>query len=142
MRSVFALLRDTTEAEVAAYLDRTYPSQPSPPWLMVGGDGPSLYIDFYREFSEYWAPEDRMDLTRRFGGEPAVAVIADVSGRIPGDEQAFEFLTGLLDHFSGAAMDDYTGHLWSIAELRADHLVSGHRFFDYNGWYDERKTDD
>jgi hypothetical protein len=142
MRSVFAFLRGTTEAEVATYLDQTYPSQPRPPWIMHGGDGPSLYIRFYRDLSEEWAPNERMDLTHRLGAEPAVAVMADISGRIPGDEQAFEFLAGLLGHFSGAAMDDYTVHLWSLAELQAGHLVSGHRFFDYNGWYDGREKDD
>ncbi len=99
MRSVFAFLRDTTEAEVAAYLDRTYPSQPGPPWVMLGPDGPSLYINFYREFAEEWSWAEGKDFTRRFGGEPAVAVMVDISGRIPGDEQVIEFFVGLPGHF-------------------------------------------
>ena len=38
-------------------------------------------------------------------------------------------------------MDEYSSHLWSLAELRAGHRVSGHRFFDYMGWYLERKAE-
>lgn len=138
MRSIFALLRDTTEDEVTAYLDRTCPSQKRP-WILGGGDGPSLYIDFHRELSEECGPEEYAGLICRFGGEPAVAILAHVSGRIAGDEQVLEFLGGLLDHFDGAAMDDYSEHLWSIAELREGHRVSGHHFFDYDGWYEARR---
>jgi hypothetical protein len=141
VRSVFVLLRDTTEAEVAGYLDRSCPSPPRPPWLLLGGDGAFLYITFYQDLSVECDPEEYADLTGRFGGEPAVAIMADVSGRIPGDEQAFGFVTGLQGHFRGAAMDDFTTHLWSLDELRAEHLVSGHRFFDDNGWYDEWPAD-
>jgi hypothetical protein len=141
MRSVFVLMNDATETEVAAYLDRTYPSELRPPWVFPAGDWPARYIYFYRDLRAESEPEDYADLTHRFGGEPAVAVIADVSGRIPGDEEAFAFVVGLLRHFTGAAMDDYTTHLWSLAELQDSHLVSGHSFFDYKGWHGEDDDD-
>lgn len=141
MRSVFVLLRDTTEADVAAYLDRTYPSGPRPPWLLRGVVNPYLYIDFYRAFSVDCDPEEYEELTRQFGGKPAVAVQADVSGSITGGEQALDFVTGLLGSFSGAAIDDYSSHLWSLSELLAEYRVSGHRFFDFDGWYIEGQAD-
>jgi hypothetical protein len=137
LRSVFVLLRGTNEAEVAAYLDGAYPTHPKPPWILCGGDGPRLYVRFYRDLCN----ECDADLIHRLGGEPTVAVMADVSGRDPGDEEVLIFATGLLDRFSGAAMDDYTEHLWSLAELRAGDRVLGHHFFDYKGWYDERRAD-
>jgi hypothetical protein len=141
VRSVFVLIRHATEAEVTAYLDRVYPSDPRPPWVLWGGNGPCLYINFYRDLSRECGPEEYANLTHRFGGEPTVAVMADVSGRYPGDEQALEFATGLLRRFSGAAMDDYTEYLWSLAELQAGHHILGHKFFDCNGWYAERGVD-
>jgi len=75
------------------------------------------------------------------GGEPAVGVIADVSGRHPGDEQVAAFVSGLLARFAGAAMDEYTTHLWSLAELRGGHRVQEHPFFDYSGWFAEGEPD-
>lgn len=133
VRSVLVLMHEATEPEVAAYLDRTYPSEPRPSWVLPVNDGPALYIDFYRDLRAESELDDYADLTYRFSGEPSVAVMADVSGRIPGDEEAFAFVVGLLHRFTGAAMDEYSSHLWTLAELQVGHLVSGHRFFDYNG---------
>jgi len=104
VRSVLVFLRETTESEVAAHLDRTYPSQREPWVMMVDGDA-HLYIDFYRDGPSEHAPEDWANIVHQFGGEPAVGVIGDVSGRHPGDEQAAEFVADLLTRFSGAAMD-------------------------------------
>jgi hypothetical protein len=111
------------------------------PWLATLADDPRLYINVYRAAPGELEPEDWADLVQRFGGEPAVVVIADVSGRHPGDEQTLDFVTDLLTHFSGSAQDEYTEHLWSLGELRAGHYVSGHPFFDYSGRDAESKAD-
>jgi len=137
MRSVFVLLRETTGSEVAAHLDRTYPSQREPWVMLVDGDA-YLYFDFYRDGPREHEPQDWANIVQQLSGEPAVAVVGDVSGQHPGDEQAAEFVADLLTRFSGAAMDDYTHHLWSLAELREGHRVAGHPFFDYKGWYTEQ----
>ena len=110
MRSVFVLLRETTESEVEAHLNRTYPSQREPWVMLVNGDA-HLYICFYRDGPSQHEPEEWANIVQQFGGEPAVSVGADVSGRHPGDEQVAEFVADLLTRFSGAAMDDYTDHL-------------------------------
>jgi hypothetical protein len=141
MRSVLVYLRDTTESAVSAYLDAAYPKQREPWVAFVRGDA-CLYINLYRDGPREHEPEDWADIVRRFGGKPAVGVIADVSGRHPGDEEAAAFVAGLLSRFSGAAMDEYTTHLWSLAELRAGQRVRGHPFFDYNGWCAERERQD
>ncbi|WP_437540127.1 hypothetical protein WME79_41175 [Sorangium sp. So ce726] len=137
MRSVVVFLRDTIESAVTAYLDAAYPEQRDPWVVFVAGDA-CLYINLYRDGPREDEPEDWADIVQRFGGEPAVGVIADVSGRHPGDEQVAAFVAGLLSRFSGAAMDDYTPHLWSLNELRGGHRVRGHPFFDYNGWFAEK----
>jgi len=136
MRSVVIFLRGTTEAEVEAFLDAAYPLQRHPWVVLVGGD-PCLYINLYRDGPHEHEPDDWADVVRRFGGEPAVGVIADVSGRHCGDEQVHAFAAGLLTRFRGAAMDEYTTHLWSLAELHGRNQVRGHPFFDYNGWFEE-----
>ena len=119
---------------MAAYLDAAYPERREPWVAFVRGDA-CLYINLYRDGPREHEPEDWADIVRRFGGEPAVGVSADVSGRHPGDEQATGFVAGLLSRFSGAVMDEYTTHLWSLGELRAGRQVRGHSFFDYNGWF-------
>lgn len=109
------------------------------------GDDPCVYINFFPDAASDFEPEAWQDLLQRFGGEPAVALMANVSGRQPGDEQALEFVTDLLTRFSGFAQDEYSEHLWSLEELRAGHQISGHRFFDYHSWYAESRkarTDD
>lgn len=137
MRSVVVLLRDTIGSAVTAYLDAAYPEQREPWVVFVEGDA-CLYINLYRDGPREHEPEDWAYIVQRFGGEPAACVIADVSGRHPGDEQVAGFVAGLLSRFSGAAMDDYTAHLWSLNELRGGHRVRGHPFFDYNGWFAEK----
>ncbi len=137
MRSVFVFLCDASEEEVSAHLDHTYPTQREP-WLSSVGDDPYLYIDFYREGPTEFEPEEWSDLVERCNGKPPVGVMADVSGRHPGDQQALDFVTNMLTHFNGFAMDDYTEHLWSLEELRTGIRVLGHPFFDYDGWWLER----
>jgi hypothetical protein len=138
MRTVLVFLRSTTEAAVTAYLDTTYPVQREPWVIFVKGDA-CLYIELYRDGPRENEPKEWADIMTHFGGEPAVAVIADISGRHPGDQQVNEFITGLLTEFSGAAKDEYTLHLWSLAELREGHRIQGHPFFDYNGWFEENE---
>lgn len=140
MRSIFVFLRDTTEDEVAAYFDLAYPAQQRP-WVVTVANDPCLYINFLNEGFRELEPEDWLRLKQEFRGEPAVWVMADVSGRHPGDEQVFDFVTDLLGRFSGSAQDEYTEHLWSLDELRAGSRVMGHPFFDYKGWYAEFESD-
>lgn len=138
MRSVVVFLRDTTESAVTAYLDATYPEQREP-WVVFVKGNACLYINLYRDRPLDHEPEEWADIVQRFGGEPAIGVLADVSGRHPGDEQVAAFVAGLLSRFSGAAMDEYTEHLWSLDELRGGHRVQGHPFFDYKGWFEEKR---
>ena len=141
MRSVIVHLRDTTEQEVAGFLQRTYPFQQGPPWIAhVAGDA-CLYIDFYRDGPSEHEPKEWAGILASFGGEPSVSVGADVSGRHPGDEQVRDFVGALLGRFGGAAQDDYTNHLWSLEEIVTGHHVQGHAFFDYLGWYADENLD-
>jgi hypothetical protein len=100
-------------------------------------DDTCLYIKLYHDGPREHEPDEWADILRRFGGEPAVSVIAFVSGRHAGDEQVADFVAGILTRFDGAAMDEHTTHLWSLAEIQSGHRFLGHPFFDYQGWFDE-----
>jgi hypothetical protein len=140
MRSIFVHLRDASESEVAAFLQETYPFQQGPVWISeVVGDA-CLYIDFFRPDQDGGVPSEWDDIARDFGEVPTVNVIADVSGRHPGDEQIRGLVTALLARFNGAATDGYTCHMWSLDEIVSGHRVEGHPFFDYNGWYRDRNS--
>ena len=69
-----------------------------------------MYIELYRDGPREHEPDEWADIISRFGGEPAVGVAADVSGRHPGDNQVADLVAGLLTRFRGPAMDDYTTH--------------------------------
>lgn len=128
MRSVHVYLRDTTQDAVAAVLDSAYPGQRFP-WLHVVTDDPHLYIDLV---SANWSkidPDHWMEFKDQFGGEPAVAVTADVSGRHPGGSQVLGFVTLLLSNFSGLANDDYTDRLWPLSEIVGKARYKGFEFF-------------
>lgn len=135
MRSVFVHLRETTEKRVAAFLQRTYPFQQGPPWICdIRGDA-CLYIDFCSDVRKEFEPEDWRGLLAALGGEPQISIVADISGRHPGDEQVHAFVLTLLAQFKGIAQDDYTRHCWTTEDIRSGRKVEGHSFFDYRGWF-------
>jgi len=125
MRSVFVHVWRTSEAEVAAALDRAYVVEVDQ-WLLQVGDDPYLYISFYRD-----GPREDDSWSSRFsdfGGPPAVSVIADISGRHEGWAEAQSFVLMLLGGFEGVASDDGGLRLWSRDEIAQDLQVDGRRF--------------
>jgi len=135
MRTVFVHLRDTTEKEVAAFLQRTYPAQKGPPWIYEVAGEACLYIDLYRDHLKEFEPQGLLNLVQALNGEPVTSVGADVSGRYKGDDQVHAFVTTMLTEYAGVAMDDYSYHCWTLTEIESGYKFEGHRFFDYLGWY-------
>ena len=68
---------------------------------------------------------------------PAVTVMADVSGRVPGDDEVREFAAFLLSEFRGVDWDDYSCHCWTLVEIQSGTKADGHPFFDYSGLHHE-----
>jgi hypothetical protein len=131
MRSVIFHLRDASEEEVAQFLQRAFPFQAGPPWICdVEGD-PCLYIDLYRDGPNEYEPKDWARLVDALGCAPATSVVADVSGRHAGDDQLRFLASKLLGEFQGLAMDDFSEHYWSAAEVLSGVRADGDRFFDY-----------
>jgi hypothetical protein len=139
VRSILVHLREATEAEVATFLARQYPAQPGPPWILERSGDPVLCIDFYGDLNQEFEVEDYFRLLEHLGGDPSVSVIADVSGRHPGDTEVVQFVRTLLQEFAGVAQDEYTSHCWTLEEVLAGHQVQAHPFFDYLGWYNDQR---
>jgi hypothetical protein len=131
MRSVLVHLPALTEAEIIPALDAAYPHQPGPHWICEIDGNACLYIGFYRDHAAEFEPEHLEALLRAFGGRVPVSLVADVSGRWPGDEQVRDFVRTFLTRFGGFAQDDYSEHLWSLEEVLNGTRVEGHPFFDY-----------
>ncbi len=74
-------------------------------------------------------------LDRALGRRPELSVVADVSGRVPGDVEVRAFVECLLTRFQGVADDEFAEHCWTLSEIRSGAKVQGHHFFDYEGWH-------
>jgi hypothetical protein len=129
MRSVIVYLRDVAEDEVALLLQRLYPFQFGPPWILGKAGDPVLYIDYYRDIDREMGVDAYVSLIASLGCDPTVSVVADVSGRHPGYTEAREFACALFSEYRGVAQDDYSDHYWTYEEIQANKIVDGHQFF-------------
>jgi hypothetical protein len=140
MRSVQVHLIDVKPEDVRTALSAFARPQTSEQWLYPpDAKQPSLYIEFFTDFSGY-EPEDFADLERALGKRPDVSVVADVSGRVPGDAEVRAFVECLLTRFRGVADDEFAHHCWTLPEIRSGAKVGGHHFFDYEGWFRDSTT--
>ena len=139
MRSVAFHLINTTKGDVARFLDEVA----VPIGWVVQWNFPraseTIYVRFYDELEDEGQDDDLATLKGTLGRFREVSVIADVSGRIPGDTEVKALAGLLLGGFNGVAEDGYTDHCWTLAEIRSGVQARGHEFFDYNGWYREHK---
>ena len=137
MRSVFVVLWNATREGVARVLDGCGVKDGPGRWVVESGGEPVLYVGWHDEL--YVEAEVDGDLRRMIEGRAFVAVGADVSGRVGGEAKVRGFIERMLTAFDGFALDDYTDLPWSLEEIRGGVAKKGHRFFDYAGWYEERR---
>jgi len=128
MRSIVVFLRAADLKSVTGFLLRHF--KPSTNGWMIDGN---VYV-YAGPFPE---PAEQDILPPDCSPSDYIEIMADVSGRIPGDEEVREFLELVLTEFGGFVFDDYTGHPWTLEEIRHGHREQGHPFFDYRGWYDQ-----
>lgn len=92
----------------------------------------------YDWVQKYHLEEEYAELVNAIGGKtPTVSVVADVSGRVPGDDEVRLLARCLLERFHGFAFDDYLSysHAWTLAEIMDGARVDGLKFFDYEGHF-------
>jgi hypothetical protein len=139
MRSVFFHLTGVTRQTVAARLSALATQVVGPERWNFGfhSPEPALYVYFYDDLSIEMEPDDWKGFEAALGGMPDVSLCADVSGRIPGDNEVRALAALVLTEFNGVAWDDYSTHCWTLSEIQSGVQVHGHTFFDYEGWYEE-----
>src|SRR5262245_40925509 len=84
-------------------------------WNYPGGTDVVLYVSC-KPYSWDQFPEDHADILRCTSGiSPTVEVQADVSGRVPGDQEVRFLAETLLSRFDGFAFDDFLSlaHGWT-----------------------------
>ena len=124
---------------MGAVLSALCPLQPGPPWVWESEGDACLYINYYLDAGVEQSKQQREALETTLGSVPDVSVSADVAGRHQGGAEVRAFVEAMLVRFGGVAMDDYTSHAWTLAEIQAGARVEDHLFFDYLGWYKELK---
>jgi len=140
VRSVVIHLADTTRAAVRERLSEFAGPANGNEWRYPPASStPVLYIGFYEDYEREFEPDELRQLQTALGKMPDVIVIANVSGRTPGDAEVRQFVECLLDTFHGVAQDEYSGHCWTLAEIRSCATIQGHSFFDYEGWFRDTK---
>lgn len=132
MRSVFIYFKEVSRTDIAQFLDDHYTNQGNEHWIFRD----SLYIGFYDDAETEASPEELDILRSQLGRSDVLAVVADISGRINGLEEANSFCEQLLSEFNGFAMDDYSDHLWTLDEIRSRHRHQGHMFFEFRRSYE------
>ncbi len=108
-------------------------------WFIGAATEPSLtalYVRIDRTSDEAaplycdWEPAAMEAVRVALGRLPEWSVVADISGRIPGDEEVWAFVLELLAN-GGVAVDDYSHHCWTRAEVAENSVVNGLTFFDH-----------
>jgi hypothetical protein len=90
-------------------------------YIVVRTEAQGLYLD--------WEDDDVEAISSSMGGRPSWALVVDVSGRIPGHEEVRHFLAAVIGT-GGFAVDDYSNHTWTSAEIAANTAIGdGRRFF-------------
>jgi hypothetical protein len=144
VRSILVFLSAANRDEVAGFLDSRFVRQENAPWLRLAPAGdPVLYINFIDVKNPDLGDDDEIlsIASTALGGTPALAIMADVSGRHAGDVEVREFAGGLLGRFPGVAFDDFSNRAWTLAEIEAGLPVEGMTFFDYGGAYERTKVE-
>jgi hypothetical protein len=138
MRSVFVFPRADLE-RVKRELTRLARVERDGKWLIDAADpadSPAIYVciettaDDLAPLYRDWEPSAVEALRAALGDVPAWSVSCDISGRVPGDVEIRALVLELLAE-GGVALDDFSDHCWTAAEIAEDRVVDGLRFFDY-----------
>ena len=146
VRSVFVFPQADLDW-VRQELARVAREEPDGRWLVDAADGSgsaALYIELESTTDDVaplfcdWEPAAVERLRAALGRVPEWSVTADVSGRIPGGEEVRAFVLALLAK-GGVAIDDYSDHPWTAAEIAENRTRDGLRFFDYRTSFEQSR---
>ncbi|WP_370368558.1 hypothetical protein [Catenulispora sp. GP43] len=85
-----------------------------------------------------WEPDDVRLLEAALGSRPFWALQVDISGRIDGTAEIRGLVSCLLQR-GGVAVDDYSGHCWTLREIENELRVDELGFFDFRTYHDRTR---
>jgi hypothetical protein len=138
VRSVFVFPRADLQ-RTKEQLRRVAREERDGDWFIAAGnesDFTAIYVrvdgarDEVAPLYSDWDPSAVDALKAALGHLPSWSVTCDISGRIPGDAEIRALVLELLAE-GGVALDDYSDHAWTAAEIAEDREVDGLTFFDY-----------
>ena len=142
MRSVVIHSVRVTRDAVSARLAQFAQAQKCENWIYPPHSSqPSLYVEYYDDYEQEFEQEELQPLISSLGQKPDVTLIANVSGRVPGDAEVRALAECLRGAFQGVAQDEYSRHCWSLAEICSGAKQDGNGFFDYEGWHRSNSVD-
>jgi hypothetical protein len=127
MRSVFFYI-NATKAECISQIEIHYKTG-AHGWI---NDTETIFIDFWNGYDQELEYETWQMLNDKLGENKFICVMADISGRTPGDAEVLLLADHMLGKFYGLAQDDYSDDLWTYEEIKHRKIKSGHYFFDYS----------
>lgn len=136
MRIILVFFQSASPEAVHGFLDELCPTSDTPRWLFPSPERPVLYISPYAQ--KYWLmelAEDEEMLKTLFPYDPTYSLAINISGRVNGRPELFQFLEVLTSRFDCFMMDDYTDYAWHFAEIKNGVLIQNHPFFDFEGWH-------
>jgi hypothetical protein len=143
MRTVFVFPAGPLD-DTARRIDRLASPAQAHPWVLNSAprskDNPAIYIELATTQAKQaplycdWEPAGMQALETAVGALPDWGVMCNITGRIPGDEQIRAFVLELLAD-GGVAMDEYSHHCWTAADITEDRRADGLAFFDYQTNY-------
>ncbi len=139
MRSAFVFL-DYPEQDIIEFLSSNFENRNNVQWIVRKESDPVLYIEFDKErlLLKDLEENEVNEIEKRFITFPIQILIIDISGRHHGETELLDFLKIFLSKFEALVMDDYTEHLWTRHEIFSKVKVRNHRFFDFEGCYNEK----
>jgi hypothetical protein len=87
-------------------------------------------IDEPPDWADGLEPHRQQAIASAMGGVPPRVVVADISGRVPGLGEARRLAHAVLELGKGVALDDYSDHAWSIAEIDELVAIEDRHFFE------------
>lgn len=134
MRTIDIVLFDAAADSVAAELEANGFERVSDSpgrWNFPSGPQAVLYVSCTEYTGAADLPEDHLELiAATLGRQPAVELMADISGRTPADAEVLHLVECILSKYDGVVFDDAAySHAWTLQEIRAHAEFGGLGFF-------------
>lgn len=148
MRTVFLVFESKQKSKAEKFLDqycdRCHQHESIKQWQIdahqtIDPEQICLYLDNQPLRDDDFVLEEEHALEMWSSLYDPLVFMVNISGKHDGTAELLDFVQSFLNNIPGFVLDDYTEHFWTHEELANHSTFAGHPFFDYIGWYEERK---